>query len=125
MVDESKDGKVNAGVDDVMTQAKMGAAAAPAGEKQSGDTAGAQSPDNAQLKADKDAPKATTAEERLAENEQLDNMDKVERRKHEAYERLKDAVSDIQTEMVEIGGTFGAKARALLDEALVELRKSF
>ena len=52
-------------------------------------------------------------------------MDKVERRKHEAYERLKDAVSDIQTEMVEIGGTFGAKARGLLDEALVELRKSF
>ncbi len=125
MVDESNDGKVNAGVDDVMAQAKMGAAAAPAGEKQSGDTAGAQSPDNAQPKPSEDAEKATTADERLAENEQLDNMDNVERRKHDAYQRLKDAVSDIQTEMVEIGGTFGAKARGLLDEALVELRKSF
>ena len=61
MVDETKTDKVNNGVDDVMEQARMGAAADPAGEKQSSDTASAQSPDNAQARPAKLAPMTTTS----------------------------------------------------------------
>lgn len=122
---ENDTGKVNNGVDDVMEQAKKGAAAEPAGEKRSADTANALSPDNAQPKADKDAPKATTADERMADNKQVDQMSDADRRKHSIYERLKDAVAGVQEETNEVGGTFGLKARSLMDEALVELRKSF
>lgn len=123
MTDETNtDGKINGGVDDVAAQAKMGADAAPAGEKQSADTAGVQSPDNAQPAASETT--ATTAAERIAANEKFDNLDDDAKKRHTLYENVKDVVGHTHAEMDKIGGAFGSKARALLDEALVELQKS-
>lgn len=123
MTDETNtDGKINSGVDDVAAQAKMGADAVPAGEKQSADTAGARSPDNAQPKPA--APAPTTASERIAANEKFDDLDDDAKKRHTLYENVKDVIGHIHVEMDKIGGAFGSKARALLDEALVELRKS-